>query len=124
MTRGFLADADLNRAIVCGVQRREPTIDFMAAQAASLEGMPDSDVLAVAAREGRILVSHDFGTMPHHFRDCVAQQDSPRDAPQSGLRLRAQSRAQFAAQLRFATGQERARRRRAVTRNETILIAT
>ena len=34
----------------------------------------DPDVLAVAAREGRILVSHDFGTMPRHFRDFSARQ--------------------------------------------------
>ncbi|HSR07213.1 MAG TPA: DUF5615 family PIN-like protein [Bryobacteraceae bacterium] len=77
MTRRFLADADLNRAIVSGVKRREPLIDFLTAQAASLDGMPDSDVLAVAAHDGRILVSHDFGTMPHHFRDFVARQHSP-----------------------------------------------
>lgn len=77
MTPRFLADADLNRAIVNGVQRREPGIDFLSAQAASLDGMPDSEVLAVAARERRILVSHDFGTMPHHFRDFVATQHSP-----------------------------------------------
>ena len=73
----FLADVDLNRAIVSGVKRREPSIDFLTAQAASLDGMRDSDVLAVAARERRILVSHDFGTMPHHFRNFVATQQSP-----------------------------------------------
>jgi hypothetical protein len=39
--------------------------------------MRDADVLAVAAREARILVSHDFGTMPHHFREFVALQQSP-----------------------------------------------
>lgn len=73
----FLADVDLNRAIVRGVKRREPAIDFLTAQAASLDGMRDSDVLAVAAREWCILVSHDFATMPHHFRDFVASQHSP-----------------------------------------------
>lgn len=77
MKPGFLADADLNRAIVSGVRRRAPGIDFLSAQDASIDAMPDSDVLALAARGGRILVSHDFGTMPHHFRDFVARQDSP-----------------------------------------------
>ena len=77
MTLRFLADADLNRTIVSGVKRRAPLIDFLTSQAASLDGMEDADVLAVAAREGRILVAHDFGTMPHPFRNFVATQDSP-----------------------------------------------
>lgn len=73
----FLADADLKRAIVSGVKRREPSVDFQSAQAAGLERLEDSDVLAIAASEGRILVSHDFGTMPRHFRDFVSRQHSP-----------------------------------------------
>jgi hypothetical protein len=31
--------------------------------------MPDTEVLALAAREQWILVSHDAGTMPRHFRE-------------------------------------------------------
>ena len=77
MTPRFLADADLNRAIVSGVKRREPSVDFLTAQTVSLDGMPDSGVLAVAAQERRILVSHDFGTMPYHFHTFVATQYSP-----------------------------------------------
>ena len=73
MTLRFLADADLKRAIVSGVKRREPGIDFRSAQAAGLEGIEDPEVLAIASREGRILVSHDYGTMPRHFRDFCVQ---------------------------------------------------
>ena len=73
----FLADLDLKRAIVSGVKRREPSVDFLSAQAAGLEGIEDPHVLAIAASEGRILVSHDFGTMPRHFRDFVSRQHSP-----------------------------------------------
>ena len=73
----FLADADLKRAIISGVKRREPAVDFQTAQAAALEKLDDPDVLAIAAREGRILVSHDFGTMPRHFQDFVSRQESP-----------------------------------------------
>jgi hypothetical protein len=52
----FLADSDLNHAIVRGVKRPEPTVDFQgASQLLSLNGMPDADVLAYASREGRIL---------------------------------------------------------------------
>jgi hypothetical protein len=63
----FLADADLNRAIVSGVLRREPSLDFLSAQAAGLRGMDDLAVLALAAERQRVLVSHDVGTMPAHF---------------------------------------------------------
>jgi hypothetical protein len=64
----FLADADLNRAIVSGVLRREPSLDFLTAQAARLRSMSDLEVLALAAEQRRVLVSHDVGTMPAHFR--------------------------------------------------------
>jgi len=63
----FLADADLNKAIVSGVLRREPLLDFLTAQVAGLRGMSDPEVLALAAERQRVLVSHDVGTMPVHF---------------------------------------------------------
>ncbi|OLP18740.1 hypothetical protein BST81_09165 [Leptolyngbya sp. 'hensonii'] len=53
----YQADADLNQAIVTGVLRREPTIDFQTAFAAGFEGVKDLEVLAIAAQQGRILVS-------------------------------------------------------------------
>ena len=64
----FLADADLNKAIVSGVLRREPSIDFLTAYAAGLRRMKDLEVLALAAEQQRVLVSHDVSTMPAHFR--------------------------------------------------------
>ena len=42
-------------------------MDFLSANDAKLHGVPDPEVLRIAAAEGRILVSHDFKTMPHHF---------------------------------------------------------
>jgi predicted nuclease of predicted toxin-antitoxin system len=60
----FLADADFNKAIVTGVLRREPSIDFLAAQAAGLHGMKDPEVLALAAAQQWLLVSHDAITIP------------------------------------------------------------
>jgi hypothetical protein len=63
----FLADADLNEGIVAGCLRREPEMDFLSANEADLEGVPDPEVLALAAAGDRILVSHDFHTMPRHF---------------------------------------------------------
>jgi hypothetical protein len=64
----FLADADLNKAIINGVLRREPSIDFLSAYTGGLRKLKDLDVLALAAAQQRVLVSHDVGTMPAHFR--------------------------------------------------------
>ena len=64
----YLADADFNKAILNGLLRREPSVDFQTALAADLGGKTDPDVLAIAAAGQRILVSHDVGTMPRHFR--------------------------------------------------------
>lgn len=64
----FLADADIIRAIVNGVLRREPSVDFLTAAPAGLHGLKDPEVLALAAASQRVLVSHDVGTMPAHFR--------------------------------------------------------
>jgi len=52
----FLADVDLKRAIVDGVLRRDLRVDFKIAQQASFDGLPDPEVLAIAALEGRVLV--------------------------------------------------------------------
>ncbi len=71
MRTRFLADADLNKAIVNGLLRREPSIDFLSAEAAGLRALKDSEVLALAAQTGRVLVSHDVNTMPSHFRAFV-----------------------------------------------------
>ena len=45
--------------------------------AAGLEGLNDEQVLALAAREGRILVTHDQKTMPRHFANFITSQTSP-----------------------------------------------
>src|SRR6266446_3995394 len=67
----FLADASLHHAIVSGCRRREPALDFLSANDATLEGVPDPTVLALAAEQDRILVSHDFQTMPRHFGEFL-----------------------------------------------------
>jgi hypothetical protein len=73
----FQADADFNRKIVLGLRRREPSIDFLSAHDGGVVGVPDSDVLRIAAESGRILVSHDRNTMPAHFADFLELQSSP-----------------------------------------------
>jgi hypothetical protein len=51
----FQADADLNPEIGRGLRRREPSIDFRAAVGVIAEGTPDSEVLQIAADDGRVL---------------------------------------------------------------------
>ena len=73
----FLADADFNQKIILGLLQREPTINFQTASQGHVIGRPDLEVLAIAARENRILISHDRGTMPAHFTRFTATQSSP-----------------------------------------------
>lgn len=73
----FQADADLNQVILLAVIRRESAIDFRTAADAGLCGIDDLEVLARAAAEGRVLVSHDRKTMPRHFSEFTARQTSP-----------------------------------------------
>jgi predicted nuclease of predicted toxin-antitoxin system len=72
----FQADADLRQAIVAGVLRRKPDLDFQSANQAKLEGILDPEVLAIAAREKRVLVTHDRKTMPIEFGRFIAEQPS------------------------------------------------
>jgi hypothetical protein len=71
----FQADADFDRRIVQATLRHGAGIDLQPATAArdgaGLRGMPDDQVLAAAAHEGRILLSHDHRTMPGHFADFI-----------------------------------------------------
>ena len=72
----FQADADLKHAIVSATLRREPAIDFRTAPSADLAGRDDMEVLAIAAQEGRVLVSHDTRTMPGHFAEFISNNTS------------------------------------------------
>jgi len=76
MSVRFQADADLNHVIVKATLRREPSIDFQTAHAAGLVGLRDPEVLALAAHEGRVLVTHDRKTMPKHFAEFIGHTSS------------------------------------------------
>lgn len=73
----FQADADFNQKIVAAAVRREPAIDFRTADEAGLRGLFDPDVLGRSAADGRVLVSHDLKTMPHHFAEFISHAASP-----------------------------------------------
>jgi predicted nuclease of predicted toxin-antitoxin system len=72
----FQADADLRQAILTGTIRRQPSLDFQSANEAGLEGVKDLEVLAIAARDGRVLVTHDRKTMPIEFGQFITSQTS------------------------------------------------
>ena len=67
----FLADNDLNDAIVMGVLRREPTIEFARLRDLGLATRADPEVLDHAAREKWIVVSHDVNTMREAACTCL-----------------------------------------------------
>lgn len=62
MTR-FLADENFNNQIVRGVLRQNPNVDIVRVQDVGLSGADDPNVLAWAAQEGRIMLTHDVATM-------------------------------------------------------------
>lgn len=55
---------DLNEQIVTGVLRREPALEWVRARDIGMRERPDAEVLAYAADNGFIVVSHDVNTMP------------------------------------------------------------
>ena len=56
------ADADFNQIIVSASPVVIPEIDFQTATAAGLARLEDPDVLALAARDSCVLVTHDHST--------------------------------------------------------------
>jgi hypothetical protein len=52
-------------------------VDFRTAAESGLIGVPDPEVLRIAAELDRILVSHDERTMPRHFGDFLAIRSTP-----------------------------------------------
>ncbi|MBI5368833.1 MAG: DUF5615 family PIN-like protein [Planctomycetes bacterium] len=57
------ADENFNGDVVRGVRRRSSAIDIVSVQEAGLSGASDAAVLEWAAREGRVLLSHDVSTL-------------------------------------------------------------
>ena len=68
----FLADANFNLRVVAGLRRRQPQVEVMTARDLDLRETPDPELLAYAAMQGWILLTHDRKTMPGHFRVFLA----------------------------------------------------
>src|SRR5271168_2893520 len=59
----FLTDEDLDGRLTSGLRLRVPGLDLVRAQDDGLMQTPDPDILAWAAVEGRIVLTHDRNTM-------------------------------------------------------------
>jgi len=62
----LLADENFNGSIIRGLVRRKPEIDLIRVQDAGLSGADDHAVLAWAAREAWVLLTHDQATVPKY----------------------------------------------------------
>ena len=67
----LLADENFNYDIVRGLQRQYPGIDIVRVQDVGLVGADDPTVLAWAASEGRIVITHDRKTLAGFAYDRV-----------------------------------------------------
>ena len=59
----LLFDENIDHDIVRGLRRRRPGLALLTVQEAGLAGLPDPELLAWAAAENRILVTHDVNTI-------------------------------------------------------------
>jgi hypothetical protein len=57
------ADENFNNDLLRGIRRRNPDVDVVRVQDAGLSGADDATVLAWAAGEGRVLLTHDVTTL-------------------------------------------------------------
>jgi hypothetical protein len=59
----LLADEDFNNDFVRGLLRRLPTADIIRVQDLGIQGSSDEAVLARAAGDGRVVLTHDLTTL-------------------------------------------------------------
>jgi hypothetical protein len=67
----LVSDENFNADILRGPFRRRPDLDIVRVQDIGLGAAPDSDILAWAAVEDRILLTHDRDTMPYFAYERV-----------------------------------------------------
>lgn len=64
-------DADFRGRLYWALLRKLPGLDIVRAQEMGLRTAPDPDILAWAASEGRILLTHDKKTMMYFARERI-----------------------------------------------------
>jgi len=69
----LLADENFDNTVVRGLFRRSPEIDIVRVQDVGLSGKDDPTILEWAAKEERILLTHDVSTITRYAYDRVRQ---------------------------------------------------
>ena len=72
----LLIDHDFNERILKGLQKRVPELDAVTARMIGFEENPDTELLARAAVEDLIVLTHDVQTMPS-FAISRVRNDEP-----------------------------------------------
>jgi hypothetical protein len=67
----LLIDENFNHRILRGLKLRLPLIDYRVVRQIGMSGFPDLDLLRWAARENRIIVTHDRETMIPYAQHCL-----------------------------------------------------
>ena len=71
----FAADENFNNNIIRGLLRRKPDLDIVRIQDVGLYGADDSTVLEWAAKEERVLLTHDVSTITRYAYERVQAGD-------------------------------------------------
>ena len=69
----YAGDEDFNHEIVRGLERKDPILDILTVQDVGLLEAHDREILAWAAQEGRILLTHDVRTMPSYAAERLRE---------------------------------------------------
>jgi hypothetical protein len=67
----LLADENLNNDIVRGLLRQRPDLNIVGVQDVGLSGADDPTVLAWAAQERRVLITHDVSTVTKYAYERI-----------------------------------------------------
>ena len=67
----LLVDENFNHRILRGLLRSVPQLDYRLVASVGLKGADDPPVLELAARENRVLATHDLRTVPKHAYERV-----------------------------------------------------
>lgn len=71
----FLADQNFNDHIISGVLRHVPDADFLRVRDVGMDASTDEEILAYAAVERRVVISHDVNTMSAFAGERIARGD-------------------------------------------------
>jgi len=69
----LVADENFNNNIVRGLLRQRPDLDVVRVQDVGLRGKEDPVLLEWAAKEGRVLLTHDAATMAYYAYERVRE---------------------------------------------------